>query len=270
MSSTGAIGVAVVQTPAVSTSAEAALDHLDTVVAQLGEQGADVVVLPELAVTGYDLTLDYPAIAEATTELTTARLTALAVRTQTTVVTAVPRLDTSGRLHNCSLVLTADGREHRGAKRYLWGGERAVFQAGDASGLLVPTAVGTVGVVICYEAGFPETVRELAVAGADVIAVPAAFGRARRHIWQLLTVSRAVENGCIVAAAGLCGENGQGVAFAGHSTVVDPRGTRLVELGDTPDAAVVHVPAGAIEQARAELPYLADLQRMSRSRVTAS
>lgn len=258
----GELGIAVVQTPAQPLDQHAALAALERTVARLADDGADLVVVPEFAIAGYDLRLDYAGLARSTAEPTIDRLCTLAQRHAVTLVTALPRIDSDGHLRDASLVATADGQANLGAKRYLWGEEREIFVPAPRSGLLVSTAAATIGVVICYEAGFPETVRELARAGADVIAVPAAFGRARLHIWQLLTRARAVENGCIVAAAGLCGANAAGVPFAGHSTIVDPYGRRLAALRHSPGVAAARVARAAIARARTELPYLADLERL--------
>jgi predicted amidohydrolase len=89
------------------------------------------------------------------------------------------------------------------------------------------------GVAVCYELGFPEIARTLAVAGAHLILVPAAFGRARARIWDTLTRARAIENGCYVAAAGQAGSVG-GRDFLGDSRIVDPFGELLA--GQTEDA----------------------------------
>lgn len=256
------IGVAVVQSAAEPRSPQESMDSIAAQVCALTEDGANLVVLPEFAVTGYDLELDYRALARNTAEPTIEWLRHLAVTHRATVVTAIPRLDEAGTLRDASVVVTPEGTAHLGGKRYLWGAERGVFESAPRSGLLTSTPVGMLGVVVCYEAGFPETVRELARAGADLIAVPAAFGLARLHIWRLLTRARAAENGCIVVAAGLCGGNRSGSKFAGHSTIVDPYGRRLTELGTEPGRAIARIPAEAVGLARAEVPYLADLERL--------
>lgn len=77
--------------------------------------------------------------------------------------------------------------------------------------------------------------------------------------------ARAAENGCIVAAAGLCGSNATGVRFAGHSTIADPAGRRLAELRELPGRALVHIDRDAVARARCEVPYLADLERLERA-----
>jgi predicted amidohydrolase len=259
---TGTIGVAVLQTPAQPPDWRAGLDGIDRGVAQLADAGADLVVVPEFAVTGYDLRLDYAALAKESAAPTIERLSATAQRHGVTVVTALPHIDAAGALRDASLVATADGHAQVGAKRYLWGGEREIFEPGPTRGLLVHTAAATIGVAICYEAGFPETARALAQAGAEILAVPAAFGRTRLHVWQLLVRARAVENGCVVAAAGLCGTNAAGVPFAGHSTIVAPDGSPRATLEHSPGMECVHIDLAEITRARTELPYLADLRRL--------
>jgi predicted amidohydrolase len=258
----GAIEIAVLQTSARPRPWRAALDAVEREVARLAGAGADLVVVPEFAISGYDLRLDYAAVAQESAAPTIERLCATARQCGVTIVTALPRLDADGRLRDASLVVTADGRAHLGAKRYLWGAEREIFEPGPAQGLLVHTAAATVGVAVCYEAGFPETARRLARAGAEVIAVPAAFGLARLHVWELLVRARAVENGCIVAAAGLCEANAAGVRFAGHSAVVGPDGDHRAALQHSPGAGAARIELAEIARARAELPYLADLQRL--------
>ncbi|WP_194852818.1 carbon-nitrogen hydrolase family protein [Nocardia sp. SYP-A9097] len=258
------IGVAVLQTAAQPHDWREALAAVEAEVAMLAALGADLVVIPEFAITGYNLDFDYVALAGHTAEPTIDALRRLARKHTVTLATAIPHLDANGDLRDASLVTTPDGGIHLGGKRYLWGDEHDRFEPAARSGLLVPTPVGLLGVVVCYEAGFPETVRELARAGAELIAVPAAFGHARLHIWRLLARARAVENGCIVAAAGLCGENAAGVRFAGHSTIADPTGRRLAELDELPGRALVRIERDAVARARLEVPYLADLERLER------
>ncbi len=227
---------------------------------ELRGAGADVIVIPEFAMTGYDLTVDQRGIAADASLRARDLLGQWAIAHQVTLVTALPLLDDDGVLYDASIILAADGRQYLGAKRFLWGDERATFTAGRGAALLAEVDGITIGVPICYEIGFPEVVRELVLAGAEIIAVPAAFGRPRRHVWELFTSARAVENGCIVVGAGLCSENLRGQPFAGHSTIVDPFGRRLVQLGDVPDAAGVVVDLADIDRARAQLPYLEDLK----------
>ncbi|WP_420039153.1 carbon-nitrogen hydrolase family protein [Gordonia sp. MP11Mi] len=254
------IHTTVIQVPAPVAPAGDRTRMVDDLVADTDVPNGGIIVIPEFALTGYDLAYDQHELAAEAND-TIAYLKDLAVRTGNAVVTALPR-DTGVAIEDASVVVGSDGSVAFGGKHFLWGEEARYFCPSASPGLLVPTPSAVVGVVICYEAGFPETVRRLALDGAEVIAIPAAFGHARRHIWDVLTVSRAVENGCIVAAAGLCGTNDAGARFAARSTVVDPRGERLTVLDDGPGAVAVSIERDTIRASRAEVPYLADIRRM--------
>ena len=82
---------------------------------------------------------------------------------------------------------------------------------------------------------FPHLYRTLSQAGAQILAIPAAFTRptGKAH-WHTLLRARAIENGCFVIAAAQCGEHQDGRATYGHSLIVSPWGEILAEAGETP------------------------------------
>ncbi len=120
--------------------------------------------------------------------------------------------------------------------------------------------VPVLGMSICYDLRFPELYRILALEGATVVTVPAAFTAATGppH-WELLLRARAVENQIYVVAAAQVGVLPPGMpACHGHSMVVDPWGEVLAEvLDDEPGFVVADVDLGRLEQVRAQLPVLA-------------
>lgn len=254
--------IAVVQTESHSGQWQRNIDEVAVTVRRLAAEGSDIIVLPEFFATGYDLDGDIPAAAEEVPGRTSDALVELSTETGTVLVTAFPHRTPDGTVTDSSLVVGPDGLFALGHKRFLWGQENSVFTPGAQSGLLVPTPFGTIGVVICYEAGFPETVRDLARRGADIIAIPSAFGHPRLHVWKLLTRSRALENGVVVAAAGLTGRTGSGPRFAGHSVIVGPRGHTIAELDESAGAVAAVVARDSLSDARREVPYLKDLLRL--------
>lgn len=262
MTAPATFDVAVVQTNSTTGAWQTNIDNAAGQVRALAASGSKIIVLPELFATGYDLGSDFDALAETVPGPTSEALSALAVETDTVLVTAIVFRLPGGGLSDSSLVVGPDGLLALGHKRFLWGGEKSVFTPGPEGGLLVPTPFGTIGVVICYEAGFPEAVRDLAQRGADVIAVPSAFGHVRLHVWKLLTRSRALENGVVVAAAGLTGQSGSGPRFAGHSVIVDPQGRTIVEMDENVGAVSAVVTRRSVLDARDEVPYLKDLARL--------
>jgi len=120
-----------------------------------------------------------------------------------------------------------------------------------------PAAPVTLGLTICYDLRFPELYRSLALRGAQVLCVPAAFtaytGAAH---WEVLLRARAVENGCFVIAPGQVAEHLPGRECFGHSMIVDPWGTVLAEVQDGVGFCVADLDLGRVAEVRAQIPSL--------------
>ena len=130
-------------------------------------------------------------------------------------------------------------------------GDRAVVASVDGFGL---------GMSICYDLRFPELYRALAVAGAEMLAVPAVFtARTGRDHWEPLLRARAIENGAYVLAAGACGAGGPGaIAAWGHSMVVDPWGRVIAQAGDDEAIIRAELDLDLVAAARRQIPALAN------------
>jgi deaminated glutathione amidase len=114
-----------------------------------------------------------------------------------------------------------------------------------------------VGLSICYDLRFPELYRQLAVAGAQVLVVPAAFMmHTGRDHWEVLLRARAIENQCYVVAAGQIGDHEPGRTCFGRSMVVDPWGTVVAQAPDTVGVTVADLDLDRLATIRAELPSL--------------
>jgi len=116
-----------------------------------------------------------------------------------------------------------------------------------------------VGLSICYDLRFPELYRRLAVAGATVLVVPAAFMmHTGRDHWEPLLRARAIENQCYVVAAAQIGDHDPGRTCYGRSMVVDPWGTVVAQAPDTVGVTVADLDLDRLAGIRAELPSLAN------------
>ncbi len=142
------------------------------------------------------------------------------------------------------------------------GGERYRESAAYAPGgqaVVAATPWGQLGLSVCYDVRFPALYRALAVAGAEVLAVPAAFtvptGQAH---WHVLLRARAIETGCFVVAAAQSGLHEDGRATFGHSLVIDPWGAVLLDMGEGTGVAVCDLDLGAVAAARSKVPALAN------------
>ncbi len=150
-------------------------DHaqLTAAVRAAAGRGARLVVLPELATSGYELRDAAEAMAAAEVDrATVALLQALSAELGCVLVAGIA--ERSGEfVHNSAVVVDGGEVLARYRKVHLWGREPELFRAGAAPPAVVDTAAGRIGVMICYDLEFPEWVRMAADAGADIVAVPA-------------------------------------------------------------------------------------------------
>lgn len=170
------------------------------------------------------------------------------------------------RLANRSLLLAPDGRiAARYDKMHLFdvdlpNGDRYRESASFLSGARVQLADlpwGRLGLTICYDLRFPQLHNALAMAGADVIAQPAAFTRPTGEAhWHVLLRARAIESGAFVVAAAQTGTHEDGRETYGHSLVVDPWGRVLLDMGTDPGVAMVELDLAQVADTRARIPNL--------------
>lgn len=135
--------------------------------------------------------------------------------------------------------------------------ESAQAAAGERP-VLVRTKLATFGLTICYNVRFATLYRELALAGAEILAVPAAFTRptGAAH-WEILLRARAIENACYVIAPAQVGSHPGGRETYGHSLIIDPWGAVLAEgNGDGPQVIAAEIDLAYVRQVRAQLPVL--------------
>ena len=124
--------------------------------------------------------------------------------------------------------------------------------------IVTELADGTrLGMSICYDVRFPELYRALVSAGAEVIAIPAAFTLATtRDHWEVLVRSRAIEDQCFVIAPNQIGTHAPGQRSGGRSMIVDPWGLVLATAPDTETAIVADLDFDNLHQIRRRLPAL--------------
>ncbi len=114
-----------------------------------------------------------------------------------------------------------------------------------------------IGLSICYDIRFPELYRKLLEKGAEIICVPAAFTKptGKAH-WEILLRSRAIENSCFVIAPAQTGLHGLKRETYGHSMIIDPWGTVLVNSGTEPGIAIAEIDLAKLREVRNKLPSI--------------
>ena len=119
--------------------------------------------------------------------------------------------------------------------------------------------VATLGLSVCYDLRFPELYRLLALRGAEVLAVPAAFTlQTGKDHWEILLRARAVENQAFVVAPAQWGRKANGRWTYGRSTIVDPWGTVLATCPDRDGYALAPLDLDYLDRLRREFPALAN------------
>jgi predicted amidohydrolase len=120
------------------------------------------------------------------------------------------------------------------------------------------TPWGLLGLSICYDVRFPHLYRALARAGAEMIAVPAAFTVPTGHAhWEVLLRARAIETGCFVLAPAQGGAHEDGRRTYGHSMVIGPWGQVIAEAeGDAPQVVTATLDLEEVAAARAAIAQL--------------
>ena len=141
--------------------------------------------------------------------------------------------------------------------------ESAVVAPGGQA-VLVDTPWGRLGMTICYDLRFPQLYRSLAQAGAEILAVPAAFTKVTGEAhWHVLNRARAIENGAVVVAPCAVGAVPGGGAAYGHSLIVSPWGEVLADGGDGAGYVVATVDVESVANARRRIPSLQHDRRFS-------
>ena len=220
------------QTPHPATPAEA-LQRLDAACAQARAQGADLLVTPEMALTGYAIGAErVAALAEAADGPLAQTVAAIAQRHGIAIVCGYPEQNPHGKPFNAALAIGPDGaRLMNYRKTHLFGDlDRAQFSAGDAPSQVFEWRGWRLGLLICYDVEFPETVRLLALQGADAVLVPTANMEGFDEVQTILVPARACENGVYLAYANACGAEGI-IRYGGLSRVCTPEGQAVSQAG---------------------------------------
>ncbi|MDP2709825.1 MAG: carbon-nitrogen hydrolase family protein [Solirubrobacteraceae bacterium] len=245
------------------------LERADRLTRAAAADGAQLVVLPEkwsalgdgAALVAGAQPIDGPAIAWA-------RAVARELGIELVAGSFSERVDDEPRLSNTSVHVGPDGdlrASYRKVHMFDVVVERTVYreseheQPGDE--LVVSATAGGVelGLSICYDIRFPELYRILAIRGARIFTVPAAFTvPTTRDHWEILLRARAIEDQAFVVAANQIGEHAPGLRSGGRSMIVDPWGLVLARAADRECHVVADLDLDAQAQIRRELPALAN------------
>jgi predicted amidohydrolase len=141
-----------------------------------------------------------------------------------------------------------EGESHQESARFEYGELAVVTSVRDAK----------LGLSICYDVRFPYLYRTLAKAGAEILAIPAAFTRytGQKGGWHVLCRARAMETGCFVIAPAQCGKHSSDRQTYGHSLIINPWGEIVAEAGESPEIIYAEIDLAEVNKTRHSMPSL--------------
>lgn len=209
---------------------------LSAAISRAAADGAEIVVLPELAASGYmfESMAELEAVAEDRNGSTLRQWCDLAAEHGVVIVGGFVEAGQGGHFHNSAAIVDESGVRAIYRKVHLWDHEREWFTPGEAAPPVVATRFGRIGVVICYDLEFPEWVRIVALSGAEILCAPTN--------WPLYPIPQGEKPAEIVKVQADAGVNRiylavcdrtraeRGAEWIGGSAIVDPNGFFRTEL----------------------------------------
>ncbi|SER95929.1 nitrilase-related carbon-nitrogen hydrolase [Salipaludibacillus aurantiacus] len=233
-------------------------------VQEAASQGAEIICLPELWLSGYHFNReDVRLLADTAESRMIGSFQQLAKETKSVLI--VPFLEMSytpsgyGSNYFISSAIIDNNGKLLGIyrKSLLWGQEEKTFTPGKKSYPVFKTGSGTVGVLICYDIEFPEPARELALKGADIIFAPSVWSLEAENRWDIQLPCRALDNTVYIF-----GVNAAGNGACGKSKLVSPEGSVMSEAPSDKEKIIYgDITCETLKHARSKIPYLKDYSR---------
>lgn len=240
----------------------AKLNWLDMAADRASQSGSDILICPELSVSGYGGGDALTARAQPVLGEYSERVAEIALLHDIAIVYGYPERS-GGDLFNAAGFVTPQGRllvNHR--KNHIPPGfEQEHFQA-DRHLRTFDYKGWRMAVLICYDAEFPESVRQAAMLGAEFLIVPTALGAEWAFVAEKMMPTRAFENGAFLAYANWAGRDGD-VTYLGGSRIIGPDGTERAVAAARETIISANIDKSEVEAARARLPYLVDRTKYS-------
>lgn len=251
------LDVAILQTPGSLIGPQARLEWLKAAIDALDNDTIDLVVLPELFLTGYHIGKQVTLWAEERGGEYSRQIATLAQFHQIAIHFGYAEKDGDQIFNSAACVDTTGTIIGHHRKLILPPGcESTYFAQGDCYSQFTIKGF-RIATLICYDAEFPEAFREVAVAGCDLVIVPTALGAHWGIVSTCMIPTRAFENGVFVCYANHCGEE-NGMGYYGGSCIVGPDGKDIARALHSAETLVGRLDIAEVETARSRLPYHVD------------
>ena len=238
---------------------------MEKIVAMASKQKTDLVVFPELSLTGYVVRDQIYELAERIPGPSVRSIAKIAEKNGIYIIFGMPELSEKAQatLYNTAVIVGPEGIVGKYHKMYLPTHsvfeEKRYFRPGYQTPVF-DTDLGKIGLIICYDIYFPEVTRLIRLNGAQLIVCISASPGIRRVFFEILTAARAIENTAFLAFTNLVGVE-DGLQFWGGSRLVGPNGKVLVQAKyDEDDFVTGEVNYADIRPVETFVPTLRDLR----------
>ena len=233
-------------------------DHVKQLFEQISPQKYDLILLPELWSTGYDLTrLDELGDPDASESIEF--IQSLAIQYDVNIIGGSVANQKQDKVYNTMLVVDSKGTlVHQYSKLHLFKlmDEHKYLSAGNDSSSFHLQNIHFGG-FICYDIRFPEWIRKPVLNGAEVIVVVAEWPEPRTDHWITLLRARAIENQSFVFACNRVGRDPNN-AFGGNSLIIDPWGEIVAQGSDQEEIVSANIDIGRVKEIRSKIPVFDD------------
>lgn len=260
---TDTLQLAVWQCPSQPLDLAGNLQRLAEQAALAASGGAELLICPEMFLTGYDIGAEaVRRLAEPADGSSSRAVADIARQHRIAIAWGYPERADDDRIHNAAQLRGPDGAWLGGyRKTHLFGElDRGMFAAGTGDEPVFTLHGWRVGLAICYDIEFPETARRLALAGADLIVVPTANMADYDIVPHTLLPARAVESQVYLAYANYCGHEGR-QHYGGLSCVLAPDGESPLIAAREPALLRATLSRDRLARSRKRYPYLADARQ---------
>jgi len=244
---------------------KANIQKIEDYVERARRQGAELVIFPELSLTGYILRDELYGLAEKIPGQSTIAVEKIARKYGTYIVFGMPELSEKAQatLYNTAVLIGPKGYIGKYRKMHLPTHsvfeEKRYFRQGYQAEAF-ETELGKLGLIICYDIFFPEVSRLIRLEGAQLIICISASPAVRRTFFETLTVARAIENASFLAYVNLVGIE-DGLQFWGGSRLIGPNGKVIATAKyDEEDLVIGEIDYAEIRPIEAFVPTLRDLR----------
>lgn len=252
--------VALYQCPPLPLDVSGNLQRLSTQAKAAADQGAALLVCPEMFLSGYNIGAEAARdLAQASDGPAAQAIAEIARAFGIAILYGYPELSADRQVYNAVQLIDAQGqRLCNYRKTHLYGElDKSMFSAGDEYFPVVDFHGWKLGFLICYDVEFPENTRRLALAGADLILVPTANMAPYDFVAEVTVRARAFENQCYLVYANYCGSE-EPIHYCGLSSICAPDGKQIGLAGQEEALVIADLDRALMSESQAINTYFKD------------